>query len=105
MAKDPNFDIPVQGSSYSGSSRAKAAVKSAGSGSPITPDTSGTPNATQTDNNIKDGSANLKQDSNPRVLDSNTKPIAGGTPPNNVNSDGRPGDGASGWPKKNNRGQ
>lgn len=101
---DQNFEIPVSNGAYSGSSRAKSAVKSASSGTPLTPNTSGTPTSDQTDTNIKDGGADMKQSDEPKVLITNTKPIEGGTPPNNVDPSGRPGMGASSWPSKNNRG-
>lgn len=77
-------------------------MKSATSGSAVAGDTGP---ATQTDSGIKDGSASLKQDSMPRVLDTNTQAATGATPPNNVNPSGRPGDGASSPTKKDNRGQ
>lgn len=99
---DQNFDLPVGNGSYSGSNRAKSAMKGASSGKPVAGDTGP---ASQSDNHIQDGDSNLKQDSKPRVLNTNTKAATGATPPNNVNPDGRPGLGASALPTKNNRGQ
>ena len=91
MAKDINHDIPVQGTSYSGSDRAKQAVRHATGGNPITPATSGDPSATQTDKKVTTPDDKLKQTSEPRILQTNTKPISGGTPPLNINPEGRPG--------------
>jgi len=105
MAKDINHDIPVQGSSYVGSDRAKQAVKSA-NGAPITPDTSGNPSGTQSDRGTEPSTQkSLKQTDKPTVLDTTTKPIAGGSNPNLINQSGRPGLGASSWPKKDNKGK
>ena len=85
---DQNFDIPVQGSSYSGSSRAKSAVKSATAGNPVV---SAGDKSSQSDEGVKDPNVGLKQDSQPKVLNTQAQPAAGATPPNTVNPSGRPG--------------
>ena len=101
MAKDMNFEIPVTNGAYKGSDRASSGVKAATSGgNPTTPGTSGDPSAsTQSDKTIKNPNDSLKMSSNPLVLTPNAKPISGGTPPNMVNPEGRPGLNAKITPK------
>ena len=99
MSTKDNFGIPVQNAAYSGSDRAKQAVKAATQSGMHTPLVGDGPNptATQSDNVNGPGNSNdnLLQSTRPRVLADTTKPAKGATPPDRVNPEGRPGLGAS----------
>jgi hypothetical protein len=107
MAKDLNHDIPVQGTSYSGSDRAKKAMGAAHQAPMHKPLVGESVTSTATQSDQKTGNfgnkamqGNKDMTSPMRPVPNMAKPPMGATPPNQINPAGRPGLGGNPVSKK-----